>query len=259
MSIEIIDINTWLGSWPFSYYHEDTAARLSAHLEEEGVATAFVGSPESVFNHDYPEVNRILADRIAAYPRLLPVMTIDPTIGDWSGHLAKYRDEGVAAVRIIPSYHDYAADSPHLIAFLEDVAKARDLVLFVQMRMEDERTHHPRCKVPAFEDGQVAELARKFPDLSIVALCPGFYEAVTLLTSTENVCVDISHVETLRTLASLLSKVPAERVLFGSHSPFLYTRSAAMKLCAPYVPEDAQKAIGSANIRRLLDGIGRPI
>jgi len=54
-------------------------------------------------------------------------------------------------------------------------------------------------------------------------------------------------VETLRTVDSLLKEVPQERVLFGSHTPFLQTRAAVMKLRAPYVPEPIQRAIAWEN------------
>jgi uncharacterized protein len=64
--------------------------------------------------------------------------------------------------------------------------------------------------------------------------------------------VELSHVERLRTVASLLAEVPAERILFGTHAPFLTPRAAVMKLEAPYVPAPARRAIGSSNALAIL-------
>ena len=57
-ALEIIDVNTWLGSWPFDYLHEDTAAKLDALLALEGVSMAYVSTPEAAFN---PTTSRQIA------------------------------------------------------------------------------------------------------------------------------------------------------------------------------------------------------
>jgi hypothetical protein len=67
------------------------------------------------------------------------------------------------------------------------------------------------------------------------------------------VLVDISHVETFRTLRTLFAQVPYRRVLFGTHAPFLYPRAAVEKLVAPYVTPEERAAVGGANARELLD------
>jgi uncharacterized protein len=248
----LVDVNAWLGPWPFQYFHDDSARRLERRLLAEGIGHAMVGSPESAFNADCMATNRVLLKRLAGSSMLHPVTAIDPTRGDWRDILALGRDAGVAAVRLFPGYHCYELSSPPALEAAEAVARERSLALFVQIRMEDERTHHPLCRIPAVSVPSIIEMARRFAALPVVALCPYYHEAVELAKGPPNLLFDFSHVETLRTVASLVGDVPEERVLFGSHVPFLQSRAAVMKIQAPYVSGGTRRAIGSENAKRIL-------
>ena len=61
-----------------------------------------------------------------------------------------------------------------------------------------------------------------------------------------NIHVDLSFVERLDTVAALLAEVPARQVLFGSHTPFLYTRAAVMKLRTAAVGRRELRAIAKS-------------
>ncbi len=248
----MVDVNVWLGAWPFQYFQLDTARRLQNHLADEGIAQAFVGSPEAAFNADCAATNRLLLKRLDRVTTLHPVLALDPTKGDWKDILAMAGDEGAAAVRLFPNYHCYELDSPAAIAAVEEIAAAGKLALFVQMRMEDERTHHLMCKIPGVQVAAVSGVARRFAALPMVAVCAYYHEAVELTRQNPNLRVELSHVETLRTVATLLGEAPQERILFGSHTPFLQTRAAVMKVIAPYVSEAARRSLAEDNTRGIL-------
>ena len=248
--MDIIDVNSWVGSWPFDYHREDTAARLDSLLASEGISLAYVSTPEASLNPDYVEANRRLIRRVRRYDRFRPVPVLDPTIGGWREALSDYCEGGITAVRIIPGYHDYRCTCAEAAA-LVDAVEAAGMALIVQVRMADERTHHRLCQIPAAPAGDIVELAGRHPGLPIVAMCTYFHEAVKIAASATNVSFDISHIERMRTLPSLLESVPAERVLFGSHAPFLTLLSAKMKLAAPGISEADRRCIASENARRI--------
>src|SRR5690242_5746421 len=104
-STSLVDVNAWLGAWPFQYFHQDTAARLDDLLQSEGIGSALVCSPEAVFNPDTERANEVLARRLAGHKRLRPVMTLNPLQRTWKDQLARHRDNGVAAVRLMPMHH----------------------------------------------------------------------------------------------------------------------------------------------------------
>ena len=248
---DVIDVNAWLGHWPYQYFHDDTAALLEERLSAEGVGLALVGSPEAALNPDCLETNRILLQRLAGSRMLLPVLAVDPTKGDGPDILALARSVRAPAVRLFPGYHCYELGSAPALALVEQVARTGGMALFVQVRMEDERTHHPLCRIPPVKIESIVDLARRFPSLRIVAQCPLFHEAVELSKGPANLSFDISHVEMLRTLVAITEQVPVERVLYGTHVPFLQSRAAFMKLDAPYVTPAMRAAVGWENARAL--------
>jgi hypothetical protein len=248
----IVDVNAWLGSWPFQYFRDDSAGRLERRLVAEGITCALVGTPEAAFNADCLAANRLLLKRLAGSAMLHPVPTLDPTKGDWKDIIDLARGEDAPAVRLMPTYHCYDLASSPALAAIEHIAARGGLALFLQVRMEDERTHHPRCVIPALPIPSILDVARRFPGLPVAALCPLYREAVDLAAGPGNLRFDLSHVETMRTVPSLLAEVPVERVLFGSHTPFLQTRAAVLKVASPSVSAEARRAISSANARAML-------
>jgi len=142
-----------------------------------------------------------------------------------------------------------------VLACAEEIARSGTPVLTLQLRMEDKRNQHPRAVIQGLEVDAIVALAKRFPRMPVVALCAYRSEAQRLGKETTNVLVDVSMVESAHTVVSVLESVPVERVLFGTHAPFLYARSGVMKLQAPDVPSEAQKAIGSGNAARVF-GLG---
>src|SRR5207244_10995931 len=72
------------------------------------------------------------------------------------------------------------------------------------------------------------------------------------LISAGNVCVEISMLEGVGGLATLLAQVPAERVLFGSYAPLFYFESAMLKLKESPLSQAQSLAIRCRNAQRLL-------
>jgi uncharacterized protein len=254
----IVDMNAWLGSWPFQYFQDETAADLVRRLAAEGITHAAVGNPEAAFSPDCLGTNERLLERVAGRPSLLPVLAVDPTKGDAPDILALAVKRKVRALRVFPGYHCYELSSPAAVSLIEKIAALCTVVLVVQVRMEDERTHHPLCKIPPVSIESIVETARRFPSLQVVAACPYYWEAMDLVRGPANLAFEISHVETLRTLLSLSQQAPADRILFGTHVPFLQSMATLMKLRAPYVPADLRLAVASANATRVLGALARP-
>ena len=55
----------------------------------------------------------------------------------------------------------------------------------------------------------------------------------------------------LDTVKDLLEQVSAEQVLFGSHTPMLYTRAAVMKWQLADVSEEIKQQIAHGNVQQL--------
>jgi hypothetical protein len=63
---------------------------------------------------------------------------------------------------------------------------------------------------------------------------------------------EIATQEGVAGVATLAEKIPAERILFGSHAPFFYFDSAVFKLMESGLPSDQLAAIARGNAERIL-------
>ncbi|MDD5483180.1 MAG: amidohydrolase family protein [Kiritimatiellae bacterium] len=225
----------------------NSAGALSRRLKAAGIARALVSSTDAILYPDPAACNADLLKAVKGHPMLIPVPVVNPALTNWRAIVSA---KNVKAVKIIPNYHNYPLVGPVLAQLMEVLAE-RKIPLMIQMRAEDERNQYPLMKIPGVDFKAVVQLANDFPAVSIICLCAYFGEAVELAQKTGKVSVDISFIETFQTLPSLLKQIPPQKILFGSHTPFLYTEAAMMKLktTAPA----ARRTIACANARRLFD------
>lgn len=248
----LIDVDVSLGPWPFQCLAPDTGAGLAEHLQSHGITTALVGSAAAAFHPDPHDCNQALFRELAPHAALLPVPVLDPSLPGWEMRLQEYaRHDAVRAVKVLPGYHQYTLTDPcaaELAAALVELG----LALFVQVRLEDERNQYPPLRLACAEPATVAALATATPQLTVVCLCAYMPQAVALTQAAPNVHVDLAGIETLDTLATLLQRISPAQVLFGSHTPFQYTRAACNKLAHAHVDADVLAQVGSGNAHRLL-------
>lgn len=249
----LIDVNVSLGRWPFQRFVPATPKKLAEHLKAEGISSAFVSAIEAVFYPDPDVYNKLLRRRLGPHSNLMPVIVVNPALANWREALKVHLGSPqVKAVKIVPNYHNYSL-ARRSAAELMDELTARKIPLLIQMRIEDERNQYPLLKVAGVDYKGIIKLANRFQGLPIICLCPYFREAIPLVKETTNIYVDISFVEKLDTVASLLKEIKSERVLFGSHTPFLYTRSAVMKIKEARIAKRDFNALAFRNACRLLN------
>jgi len=252
-----IDVNASLGRWPTRDFSIRTAAALMKKLKGEGISSAWVSSIDAVLASDPDPFDERLAKQLAGCRGLRPVKTVNPILGGAVEQLdGRLRKRRAVAIRLLPNYHSYRLDDARVAAAVR-LAQRRKLPVLIQMRIEDERAHHPRMQVPAAPVADVVRLAGAFRTVKFVALCAYLPEARTLTTLTGNVRVDLSFMETMDTVASALADIPARRIIFGSHTPFLETRANVAKLASAEISASARKAIASGNARSLQRRTGR--
>jgi len=253
----LIDVNVSFGNWPFQTFLQDSVVKLSKHLKSEGISLALVSSIETALYPDPDIYNKSLFKKLKPYSNLIPVTVINPALSDWKERYEEYINSWkVRAIKIFPNYHNYSLSSKFVDDFMNELFKRKNTVLIVQMRLEDERNQYPLLKVAEVDYKKIIKLANRFPGILIICLCSHFREAIFLVKETKNIYVDISFIETLNTVfktnTALLKEIPASRILFGSHTPFLYTRSAVMKIKSAEIFKKDLNAITFNNTRRLL-------
>ncbi len=266
------DASAWIGSWPFDGQGPCTLPRLQRLLGEAGIAGGVISPLGAVLATDPAPANRALLPAVRrAGPGWVAAPVINPALGDWEAETFRCLRQGARGVRLVPSYHLYPLEAAGLPRFealavswvpraardaldgldgLCRLAAAEAIPVAVQMRVSDERAHHPWMRVPGVPPAEVAALARRHPDGRFVA-CGATFGDLEVLGAVDNVWVEVSFVEASETLIAAVALVRPERVLLGTHAPMFYPAVAVAKVGASDLPEAVRLQIAGGNARDL--------
>ena len=252
----IIDTSVFCGYWPFRSLSIRTPEALKAFLQGHGVGQAWVAATEAVLYPDPMQGNEPLLEAVAGDDFFVPVAVIDVTLATWRRDALTCLERwGCRAFKLLPNYHQYDLSHPR-VADLVDLAENAQVPVCIQVRMMDERGHHPLTKVPGVPLEQLIPLARRHLDARFL-VCGVYYRELASLADATNVWAEISLVERERPLKIAVDTLGPERVVFGSHSPFIYFEAVAAKLNpepGDVAPEVVQ-AVRADNAVALLDGV----
>jgi predicted TIM-barrel fold metal-dependent hydrolase len=249
-----IDTNAYLSRWPFRRLAGDEPARFVAHMREQGVTQAWVGSFDGMLHRDIGGVNARLAGDCKTFGNgmLVPFGTVNPKLPDWQEDLRRCREShGMPGIRLHPNYHGYGLADREFGEVLERAAAAGMIVQLV-VQMEDERTQHPLLRVAPVNLGPLADIVRAMPSLRLMILNYSAGQGRKQLASAGQVYFDFAMVEHVGGVADLAAEVSRDRVVFGSHFPLYYFQSAALKVREAGFSDADVQAVCVGNARRLL-------
>jgi uncharacterized protein len=254
-----IDVNITLGQWPMRRVPCDNPQELITKLRAHNVVEAWAGHYDGLFHEDLTSVNNSLAQAcISGVPLapgvqsstqgeapaepvtqqteqlpLIPFGHINPLAANWEAELARCADaHRMPGIRLHPNYHGYTLEDRSFAKLLKAAAERKLIVQLVAI-MEDARMMHSLMRVPPTELAPLQKLVPQTPGLKLVLLnslntLRG--DALFRLVDAGEVYVEISMIEGVGGIETLLKDIPAERVLFGSHAPSFYFESAVLKL-----------------------------
>jgi uncharacterized protein len=248
----LVDTNVTIFRWPFRRMPCDETPQLVEKLRSNGVVSAWAGTFDGIFHKDIRSANARLATECRKYGRgiLVPFGSINPMLPDWTEDLRLCAEQHrMPGVRLHPNYHGYQLDDP---AFGRLISKAigRGLIIQIAFHMEDERMMHPLMRVEPVNAKPLADLLPQWSRARVVLLNAMNIVDVDLLTrllSLAEVYVETAMLEGVGGLERLLTTVPLQRILFGSHAPLFYFESAALKLRESNLGEKARAAIRYKN------------
>jgi predicted TIM-barrel fold metal-dependent hydrolase len=256
-----IDAHAYVGPWAFRHLAHAEPDALLRRLDRAGVEQALVSATEGILFKDPLSANRPLAARLPGREdRLRPLATLNPALpgweADWETTLAELRPRGL---RLHPGHHGYSPADPEA-GRLIDAATRAALPVFVVVRIEDERVHHPLARVQPVTVAALAACVRARPSARFVLCGVRLAEVSSLLSrapGASNYAVDVSHLQhPLDALDRLRELLPAERIWLGSGAPFLMPEAALYKVAMARLSEPEREAILSGNAARALRGGG---
>ena len=223
---KIVDTNISLFQWPFRRLPLDESATLVKKFRTLGITEAWAGSFEGILHRDIAGVNQRLAKTCELYPELVPIGSVNPELPDWEDDLRRCVEQHkMPGIRLHPNYHGYTLADPKFDQLLKLATKAQ---VFVQIAaiLEDTRTQHPMLQVPDVDLSPLPDLMRKNARAKVQILNYRPNQLFGKLAKTPGIFFDTSRVESTDGIAKLLKGGAGNRLMFGTHAPFLIPESA---------------------------------
>ncbi|MEZ5276970.1 MAG: hypothetical protein R3F07_11370 [Opitutaceae bacterium] len=246
----LIDTNVCFGEWPFGTVGITNAAKLRQRLTAAGIGTALVSHVAPIFNPEPDHGNQRLFTALRKQDDLIAIPVVSPVLRGWEDLLDRYREQqGIRAIKVFPNFHRFSLTGPAMDR-LVDYVRSHDLKLMVNIRMVDERHQYFGLKIAGVRVRDLASFSRRHGDFKY--LCLGLYrpEILELAEKCGNFLTDFSFADWQYLIEELLGKLPAERIVFGSHTPLMVTQANVDHLRCSGIAKSTMRKIGSANAKR---------
>jgi len=250
----IIDVNTFLGEWPFRKLSgdADTLLRIMAKCK---VDLALVSSLNAIFYKDCEEANIWLKHILQRSKSLIGICTINPYFPNSLEHLHECINEmGMVGVKIHPSYHGYSLENNNVIGqFFEECSKAK-IPIIVPLRIQDERSHHPASRIPPISASQIISAARKNSDLKII-VCNARSNEISQIcmknNELNNLYIAFSWVQSLNFIEKMVKNIGSDKLLWGSNFPINYMEPMLRQVTESRIDDEDKEKILAENAKKI--------
>ncbi len=256
----IIDVNTYIGHWPFRKIEYDTAEKNLSLMDSTGIDVACVSNLNSIFYRDVMEGNIELNEQIKPYrDRFIPFAIINPAYPGWrKDFIHCIEDLEMRGIELYPCYHMYKLSDVAVVELL-NMAADRKIPVHLPCAIENIRQRH---WLDVKEDLSWDEVKQ------VLALCPRTDFIITngpsinisgyLQPAIDNrqgrIYYDFSRLGILNSEpGSLIDKVGADNVVFGSVMPMQYIETQFVKLHFSNLEADVIDKILFKNLKELFE------
>ena len=231
-----IDVNAFVGEYPFRNIEGGDPAGLLAAMERVGIDQAWVSHVSAMYWKDPTEGNDRLYRIGREYPALRPVPAVHPGLAHWADCLARAAEAQVPCVRIDATFYGV---QPHGTEMTAVVARAAEFGLPIMMaaKLEDGRQRHPHDATPDLGPAAVRGLIRSHPTVRLLVTHADrdFIEQVHFGATPEEssrIWWDICWLwgPPMDDFEHLVRSLGADRFCFGTGMPLRIPESAAAKL-----------------------------
>lgn len=250
-----VDSNAHVGQWPFRHLVDADLSSLTLKLRSLGFVQAWVGSFDAVLHRDIAGVNARLESicRGSESPLLIPFGAINPSLPDWEEDLRRCHEvHQMAGIRVYPGYHEYSLASPRFERLLS-IATQRGLLVQVALSLEDTRTQHPRMRVEDVDPNPLPPLLARHPKARLMLLNARLsQQTIRVLAECPQIHFDTARIDGTNGVAALTRATSPQRVLLGTHSPFLIPEANLIKLYESDLSDNELGQLMRSNAMRLL-------
>jgi predicted TIM-barrel fold metal-dependent hydrolase len=240
----MIDVNTFIGPYPFRHVPHPEAEILDRVVQREGLDGAWVGHLPSAWHRDPSLGNAELFETLerVGTGRLFPVPTIRPDWPAWEKSLRAVTATAAVGIRAYPMHWGFGPDDRRMVE-LAIAAGEQQLPVILTVKFEDLRQRNSLDTTSDLTAAHIRHLARAGDRVRLIVTAAGremIEEVHWGLTATEQERVfwDISWIwgPPEDHLAKLFKTVGPERFVYGTQWPMRLTQTPRANL--DLLPED---------------------
>jgi predicted TIM-barrel fold metal-dependent hydrolase len=258
----LLDINAYVGHWPFKQLKYNSCAALVDRMDQFGVDVSVISHLHGVFYKNTQSANEELYEEIRAENRfknrLIPFASINPIYAGWQDDFkTSIVKMGMRGIRLYPLYHDYEITDPACIELVK-MARDKDLPVAFTLRIVDSRQRSWMDLEKEWDLKDIIPIVREVPDAKYwilnVANSTRLNEEDTTLIKNAELLFDTSG-RSINELPGLLEIYGTKKFAFGTHSPVLDYLTGLLRIEAlreNEIEEDGREQLRSGNARRML-------
>ncbi|MEX2573177.1 MAG: hypothetical protein WD317_02730 [Balneolaceae bacterium] len=261
----LIDINAYIGHWPFRQLRSNTLDALLERMNEFGVDRAVVANINGIFYKAGDFANEELHEAIQSNSefreRFIPFAVMNPVLPWWERSLDEIEQMGMKGIRLYPLYHEYELTGSRCIEMVE-AARDRGLTVAIPQRMVDIRQRSWLDVSDELDYHDIAMLVREIPDAKYMMLDTRhraddeardiLQQADILFDSTRASGTPIAGLNG-SSFHYLRDTFGAGKIAFGTGAPFIDYYSPFIRLAVfEETDEQTKEMIRSGNARRIL-------
>jgi len=242
-----IDINTYVGHWPFRNLRYNTLEGLDQLAQKHDITHMVVANLHGLFYKDANVANEELLEQLQNYTGktvFLPMAMVNPLYPGWESDAREMIAAGFAGFEIAPLYHGYSLkgqlqQDSYFRSYPADAVMALAQELDVPVRIsawfENSRG---RGRMDIFEDlhgDDYYALLSKYPDVHVI--CNGFQPAAAgekfgaLIKTRKNTYFDTIKGDCQTGAPEANLKVASmDQICYGSLSPFNYMEASLIDM-----------------------------
>lgn len=259
----IIDVNAYIGHWPFRQIRRNTPRQLCKLMDETGIDLACVSNLNAIFYRDVHAGNEELHKQIHSCKeykdRLIPFAIINPLYPAWKkDFLHCINDLGMKGLELYPCYHRYKLSDSSAVELI-NLAAIKGIPVHLPCAIENIRQrHHLDVKEDITADSVKAVLTL-CPDADFIITngsSGAIHHQLNSLYETRKgkVYFDFSRANILgAAFNELIGAIGAEHVVFGSMMPFQYIDTQLLKLTISDLAKEEKEKILYGNLKELLN------
>jgi len=266
----LVDINAYVGHWPFKRIRYNNCKELLDRMNKFGVDTSVVSNLNGIFYKNTQSANEELYEEVNSNRRFknrfILFAIINPTYAGWKYDIDICVNKfGMKGIRLYPKYHDYEIIDPSCIELVE-IARDYNLPVAFSLRIVDSRQRSwmdmdGNWDVYSFKEWRLKDIVpiiKKVPDAKYMILNianngnMSDEELETLKNS--NALFDTSG-RAISKMKDYLEKFGKEKFAFGTHSPILDYLTGLLRiesLKEKEADEETKELLRSGNAKRIL-------